>query len=140
MFNGQIERFVQVSFRLWNIRIDLVHQFHNGVRSNLRLFTLQRTQGRPLHKRYIVPLPSHLGEQLSHLHLHQLCHFLVGCINLIDKHHNMRHTNLLGKQQVFSRLRHSTVRSSYNQNCSVHLRCSRDHVLNIISVAGTVGV
>lgn len=53
---------------------------------------------------------------------------------------NIYKAHLLDQQQMFSRLRHRTVRGGHHQNGAVHLRRTDDHVFDEIRVAGTVDV
>lgn len=46
----------------------------------------------------------------------------------------------MGEQDVLAGLGHRTVHSGHNQNGSIHLGSTRDHVLHIIGVAGAIDV
>jgi hypothetical protein len=48
--------------------------------------------------------------------------------------------NLTGQQDVFARLRHRAVSSRHHQDGAVHLRCTGNHVLDVVGVARAVNV
>ena len=43
-----------------------------------------------------------------------------------------RHPHLTGQQHMLTRLRHRTIRRRHHQNRPIHLRRTRDHVLDVI--------
>ncbi|MPN14177.1 hypothetical protein SDC9_161503 [bioreactor metagenome] len=61
-------------------------------------------------------------------------------VGLIHEHDDIRYTNLTGKQNVLAGLRHRAIRGRHDQYRAIHLRRARDHVLNIVRVAGAVYV
>ena len=82
-----------------------------------------------------------LRQQLAHLHLHQLQQLrVVHHVRLVHVHHDVRHPHLARQQNVLARLRHRTVRRRHHQDRPVHLRRTRDHVLHVVRVPGTVHV
>jgi translation elongation factor EF-Tu-like GTPase len=50
------------------------------------------------------------------------------------------HADLAGEQDVLARLRHGAVSGGNHQDRAVHLGGARDHVLDVVRVAGTVDV
>ncbi len=52
----------------------------------------------------------------------------------------MVNANLTSQEHVLFGLRHGTVASGHNQDSTVHLSGTSDHVLNEVSVSGTVNV
>jgi hypothetical protein len=46
--------------------------------------------------------------------------------------------DLLGEQDVFAGLGHGAVVTANNEDGTVHLRCTRDHVLDVIGMARAV--
>ncbi len=60
--------------------------------------------------------------------------------DLAHKYDNPRHSHLAGQQYVLTRLRHRAVRCTHHQNCSVHLRSTRDHVLHVVRMTRTVNM
>lgn len=52
----------------------------------------------------------------------------------------MRHTDLTREQDVLTGLRHRAVRGRTHQDRAVHLRCTGDHVLDVVGVTGAIHV
>ena len=50
------------------------------------------------------------------------------------------YANLAGQEDVFTSLRHGAVSCGYNQNSTIHLGSTGDHVFNIVCVTGAVHV
>src|SRR5690606_41973936 len=57
-----------------------------------------------------------------------------------DLHNKSRDTYLTGKKNVLSGLWHRSVSGSNYKNCTVHLGCTSNHVLHVVSVTRTVNV
>ena len=49
-------------------------------------------------------------------------------------------TDLAREQHVLARLRHDAVERAHHQDRAVHLRRARDHVLDVVGVAGAIDV
>ena len=82
-----------------------------------------------------------LREKLTDLELHQLQDLLVvDHVGLVQRHHNRRHTHLTGQQHMLTRLRHRTVGRRHHQDRAVHLRRTRDHVLDVVGVTRAIHV
>ena len=79
------------------------------------------------------------GEQLADFHLDELEQFLViDLIDLVHEDHHPRDADLAAQQDVLARLRHGPVGGVHHQDRAVHLRGTRDHVLDVIGVAGAI--
>ncbi len=65
---------------------------------------------------------------------------IINRVALVQEHDDVRHTHLTCQQDVFTGLRHWAVSSRAHQNRAVHLRCTRNHVLDVVSVTGAVHV
>ena len=61
-------------------------------------------------------------------------------VALVQENDDVRYAYLSRQQDVLSRLRHRSVCCSNNQDCTVHLRSTGDHVLNVVSVPRAVYV
>src|SRR5690606_15533023 len=127
--------------RLRYVAVHRLHELLHRRHPNLRGVPLERLQRRPDHDRRLVPRKLVRRQQIPNLHLHQLQKLrIVHLVRLVQVHHDVRHTHLTRQQYVLPRLRHRTVRRTHHQDRSVHLRRTRDHVLHIVRVPGTVHV
>ena len=59
---------------------------------------------------------------------------------LVDKDNDLLDANLLSQQQMLASLRHRAIGGRNDNDGAVHLRGSRDHVLDVIRVPGAVDV
>ena len=107
----------------------------------LGLLALQSHQRRALDHGDLVARELVQRQQLAHLHLDQLDQVgVVDHVDLVHEHHQRRHADLAGQQDVLARLRHRAVGRRHHQDGAVHLRRTRDHVLHVVGVAGAVDV
>ena len=75
------------------------------------------------------------------LHLNELKHLLiVNHITLIQENNQTRYVYLTCKKYVLTCLWHRTISSSTNQDSTIHLSSTSNHVLYIVSVTRTVYV
>src|SRR5690606_32050896 len=82
-----------------------------------------------------------LAEQVTNLHFDQFEQLLVvDEIDLVQKHDQSGHVHLTSEQNVLASLRHRAVGRRHDQNRAVHLGSTGDHVLDVVSVTGTVDV
>jgi hypothetical protein len=87
------------------------------------------------------PGNSYFGQQLAHLELDQLQQLrIVDHVDLVQEHHERRHADLTGQQDVLAGLRHRAVGRRHHQDRAVHLRRAGDHVLHVVGVARAVDV
>ena len=61
-------------------------------------------------------------------------------VHLVQEHHDARHFHLPRQQHVLARLRHRPIRRCHHQDGAIHLRRTRDHVLDVVTVPGHVHV
>ena len=119
-----------------------VHRLHQRV--NLLfplLFPVQRAQSRQAHHRHVVARELVRLQQLAHFELNQIQQLgIVDRIALVQRDHDVRHTDLARQQHVLARLRHGTVGRRHHQNRAIHLRRARDHVLDVVGVARAIHV
>ena len=74
-------------------------------------------------------------------HLYELKKLrIVNHIALVHEYYDVRYTYLTGKQDVLFCLSHNTISSSYNEDSTIHLSSTSDHVLYIVSMAWAVNV
>ncbi len=80
-------------------------------------------------------------EQLAHFQLDQIEQLrIVHHVDLVHRHHDVRHAHLPGQQNVLARLRHGPVGRRHHQDGAVHLGRSGDHVLDVIGVTRAIHV
>ena len=102
---------------------------------------VERDLGRTLGDRNVVAGEVVLAQKLADFHLDQFEQFrIVDEIDLVQVHHQRRHADLAGEQDVLAGLRHRAVGGRNHQDRAVHLRRAGDHVLHIIGVAGAIDV
>ena len=104
-----------------------------------RLLAFQRHQRRTAHDRNVVARELVAGQQLAHFHLHQIQQLrIIDHVALVHEHHQRRHADLAGQQNVLAGLRHRAVGGRHHQDRAVHLGRAGDHVLHIVGMAGAV--
>ncbi len=122
--------------------VDRIHQLQDGLvlrRVDVGGFALEGLQGGAADDRGLVAREAVFGQQVADLHFHQVQQF--GVVNLVDLVHindDIGHAHLAGQQDMLARLGHGAVGGRHNQDGSVHLRGARNHVLDIVGVAGAV--
>ena len=144
VLDGHQERLVEVADRVRNPRVARVHQLEDALgRVRLPRVALQRLERRAADDRRVVAVVVVLAQQLLNLDLDQLEHLLVSGSSMSTL---FRNTTIAGmpdlttEQDVLARLRHRAVGRRHDQDRAVHLRRARDHVLDVVGVAGAVDV
>src|SRR3954467_2637511 len=96
---------------------------------------LERFQPRADHDRGLVAGEFILREQLAHFHFHELEQLLViHHVRLVQEDDDVGHPHLPGEKDVLAGLRHRTIGGRDDQDRPVHLRRTRDHVLDVVRV------
>jgi hypothetical protein len=121
--------------------VDLLEQLVDLLLADFRLAALERAQRGAHDNGRLVALEAVAGEQLAHLHLDELQHFLVlDGVDLVDEDDDLLDADLAGEQQVLAGLWHLAVRGGDDDDGAVHVGGARDHVLDVIGVARAVDV
>ena len=82
-----------------------------------------------------------LVEELAGLHLDEVDElFVVNHVALVQENNDVGNANLTGEQDVLASLSHRAVGSGDDEDSTVHLSSTRDHVLDVVSMAGAVNV
>lgn len=141
IFDGHEERLVGVTLGCGDPGVDVLKELVNLLLADLRLATFEGAQRRAHHDGSIVTLKAVRSKQLAHLHLNELQHLLVlNGVHLVYEDNNLLDTNLTGEKQVLTGLGHLSVRGGNNDDGAVHVRGTRNHVLDVIGVTGAVNV
>ena len=146
VFDWQHERRIQVAPGLRDARIhdreQLADAAGGGIqRGRLELaggHRLQRLQRGAAHDRGVSVAV--LGQDVADFQLHELEQLGVGHVDLVDEHDHVLDADLAREQHVLARLLLRALRAVDEQDRAVHLRRTRDHVLDVVGVAGTIDV
>ena len=133
------ERLLVLALRNRNIVINRIHQLHDLV-FPLSL-AVQTTQCGTTDDRSVVAIVVVFAQQITNLHLDQVEHLgIVHHIAFVQEHNDLRYVHLASQQHVLVGLTHRTVGCGNNQNRTVHLCGTGNHVLHIVGVTRAVNV
>src|SRR6056297_3522582 len=142
VLNRHQERLMDRTLRLRDVFIQGLYQLLDSGSTHLVVvFAFQRHQRGTGYDRSVVTREVVLAQQIANFHLDQLEQlFIVYHVRFVQEHNDERHANLAGQQDVLASLRHGAVSCRTNQDRTVHLRRTSDHVLHIVSVTRAVYV
>ena len=135
------ERLVLGTLGQRNVGVDGVEQLQDRLVGQRTLLAVQRLDRRTADHRHVVAGELVLHQQLAHLHLDQVQQLgIVDRVALVQEHHDVGNADLAGQQDVLARLRHRSVHGRHHQDGAIHLRRTRDHVLDVVGMARAVDV
>src|SRR5699024_4291108 len=105
------------------------------------VWIFQSFQSRTLDDWCVIAWEVILVQQLTDFHVYQLKQlFIVNHITFVHEYNDVRYTYLTRQQDVLFCLSHNTVCSSNNQDSSIHLSSTCDHIFNVVSMSWAVNV
>ena len=139
VFDGHQERLVDGALRQRDAAVDGVEELVDL--ADPRLVALERLERRTLDDRGVVARELVLVEQLADFHLDELDELLiVDHVALVQEDDDVGHANLTGEKDVLAGLGHRAVGGGDDEDRAVHLRCTGDHVLDVVRVTRAVDV
>ena len=141
ILDGHQEWLLELTLWGWDPLIDSSHELIDLGLSNLWAAALKSAKGGTHDNWGLVTLKAVRGEKLAHLHLDELQHlWILESIDLVDEDDNLLNTDLTGEEQVLAGLWHLSVRGGDDNDGSVHVGGTSNHVLNVIGVTWAVDV
>ena len=139
VLNGHKEGLVGLTNRIRNVGVNCFHELLNL--SNPLGVTFESLQSRHADHGSVITVKLLRGEEVTNLHLDEVEKlFVINHVSLVQCHQQGGHANLASEQHVLTGLRHGTVGSSNHEDCAVHLCSTGNHVLDVVSVTGSVNV
>src|SRR3954467_5829837 len=139
VLDGHEEGLLDLADRLRHGGVNGIHELEQ-LGAPLRV-ALERLQRRDADDRDVVAGELVLRQQLADLELDELEDLLVvDHVGLVQRHDDRRDADLAGQEDVLLGLRHRAVGRGDDEDRAVHLRGTRDHVLDVVSVTRAVDV
>ncbi|CAB4830440.1 unannotated protein [freshwater metagenome] len=139
VFDRHEERLVDIAYRLRHERVYLRHELEDAG-SSIGV-ALERLERGDAHHGDIVAREAVGAEELTNLEFDELEQLVVvDHVDLVQRDDDGRHADLAGEQDVLTGLRHRAVGGGDDEDCSVDLRSTGDHVLDVVGVSGHVDV
>ena len=139
VFHRQQERLVDFALRLRDEGVKGVVQLLN-LGNPLRLAG-NRLGRRTADDRGFVAGKAVLGQQVTNFHFDEVEQLgVVDEVAFVQPDHDLRHVDLFGQQDVLAGLRHRAVGRRNHQDRAVHLRGTRDHVLDVVRMPRAIHV
>ena len=148
VFDGKKEGLIGFTLGRGDIFVDFVHELKNALAFGSCKNVCVRYAGRSLFKSFErrtfddgAALKAVAFKRVGYFHFNELEKFgVVHLVALVEEYNDVRNAYLTGKKNVLLRLGHGTVGRCNYEDCAVHLRSARNHVLYIVCVSRTVNV
>ena len=139
VLDGHQEGLLVVASGRRDVVIDGVHELADGL--DPLLLAVEGAERGAADDGQVVSRELVLGEQVAGLHLDEVDKLVVvDHVALVQEDDDVGHADLTGEQDVLAGLGHGAVGGGDNQDRAVHLGRTRNHVLDVVSVAGAVDV
>src|SRR5690606_2067061 len=139
VLDGHEEGLVDLALRLRNVLIDGLHEVLNGL--DPLLVALEGLESGHLHDGSVVAVEVLRGQEVADLELDELEELLiVDHVGLIQCDDDVGHAHLAREQHVLAGLGHGAVGSGDDEDRTVHLSGTGDHVLDVVGVTRRIDV
>ena len=139
VLDGHQERLVVVTRRGRDVLVDGVHELDDGV--DPLLLAVEGAEAGAADDRQVVSGEAVLGEEVAGLHLDEVDELLVvNHVALVEEDDDVGDADLTGEKDVLAGLGHGAVGGGDDEDGTVHLSRTGDHVLDVVSVARAVDV
>ena len=123
------------------MRVKCFHQLSDALAGFWIAWVVVSRQRATTNDRNVVTWVVVLAEQFANFEFDEFEQFfVVDQVALVQVHNDVRNANLATEQHVFLGLWHWAVSCRHDQNRTVHLGGTGDHVLDKVSVAGAIDV
>ena len=139
VFDWHQEWFIGVTFWGWDVVIYRLHQ----IADLLFIFSVavESAESGANNDRGVIAWIVIGGEEISDFHFYEVDQFrIIYLVSFVQEYNDSRYTYLFSQEDVFTGLRHWAVSCGYYEDSAVHLSCTGDHVLYIVSVPWAVNV
>ena len=139
VLDGHQERLLVVTGGRRDVGVDGVHELDDGV--DPLLLAIESAEGGAANDGEVVPGEVVLGEEVAGLHLDEVDELVViHHVALVQEDDDVGDADLTGEQDVLAGLGHRAVGGGDDEDGTVHLGGTGDHVLDVVGVARAVDV